>query len=84
MQAYSNAQKTHNPRALPDLEIFFVTECDTEPGDVFHSLDDGSFLGNGWYYWYCSPGCLPDSDPCGPFETEEKAHDEIIDQDWTN
>ena len=21
----------------------------------------------GWYYWYCFPGCLPDSDPTGPF-----------------
>lgn len=26
-----------------------------------------------WYYWYCFPGCLPDGDPVGPFETEEEA-----------
>jgi len=26
-----------------------------------------------WYYWYCFPGCLPDSDPIGPFETESEA-----------
>ncbi len=27
----------------------------------------------GWYWWSCSPGCLPDSEPAGPFETEAKA-----------
>jgi hypothetical protein len=27
----------------------------------------------GWYYWYCLPGCLPDSDPIGPFESWEEA-----------
>ena len=27
----------------------------------------------GWYYWYCFPGCLPDSDPIGPFATKADA-----------
>lgn len=27
----------------------------------------------GWFYWYCFPGCLPDSDPIGPFDTEDAA-----------
>lgn len=27
----------------------------------------------GWYWWSCFPGCLPDGDPIGPFETEEDA-----------
>ncbi len=27
----------------------------------------------GWYWWTCCPGCLPDSDASGPFETEEEA-----------
>jgi hypothetical protein len=27
----------------------------------------------GWYYWYCLPGCMPDSDPLGPYETAEEA-----------
>lgn len=29
--------------------------------------------GLGWWYWHCFPGCLPDSDPCGPFPSEEEA-----------
>lgn len=29
----------------------------------------------GWFYWYCFPGCLPDSDAIGPFDTWEDARD---------
>lgn len=29
----------------------------------------------GWYYWCCLPGCLPDSDASGPYATEEAALD---------
>ena len=28
---------------------------------------------DGFYWWSCSPGCLPDSDPQGPFDTEAEA-----------
>jgi hypothetical protein len=28
---------------------------------------------SGWWYWYCFPGCLPDSDPIGPFASEDEA-----------
>lgn len=27
----------------------------------------------GWYWWICCPGCLPDSEATGPFETEDEA-----------
>jgi hypothetical protein len=33
----------------------------------------------GWYYWYCFPGCMPDSDPFGPFESEQAAIDAMRD-----
>lgn len=26
-----------------------------------------------YWYWHCQPGCLPDSDPWGPFATEAEA-----------
>ena len=26
-----------------------------------------------WYWWSCFPGCLPDSEPFGPFATEAEA-----------
>lgn len=28
---------------------------------------------SGWYWWACQPGCLPDGDAEGPFETEDEA-----------
>ncbi len=27
----------------------------------------------GWFYWSCAPGCLPDTDASGPYETEDLA-----------
>lgn len=27
----------------------------------------------GWYWWTCFPGGMPESDPNGPFESEEAA-----------
>lgn len=24
----------------------------------------------GWHFWACFPGCLPESDACGPFPSE--------------
>lgn len=27
----------------------------------------------GWFYWYCFPGCLPEGDPVGPYETYDEA-----------
>ena len=29
--------------------------------------------GEGWYYQSCFPGCLPDGDAFGPYDTEEDA-----------
>lgn len=30
-----------------------------------------------WFAWYCLPGCLPDSEPYGPYPTEQDALDAI-------
>jgi hypothetical protein len=27
----------------------------------------------GFYWWPCFPGCIPDGEPSGPFETESAA-----------
>jgi hypothetical protein len=37
-------------------------------------LSDGDVgLQRGWYWWACHPGCMPDSDPDGPYATEREA-----------
>jgi len=35
--------------------------------------DEGDCRGSGWYWWSCLPGCMPDSEANGPFETYELA-----------
>jgi hypothetical protein len=27
----------------------------------------------GWFYWYCFPGCLPDSEASGPYKSHGEA-----------
>jgi len=27
----------------------------------------------GWYWWACFPGCLPDGEPSGPFDSSREA-----------
>jgi hypothetical protein len=44
---------------------------DNEPCDSCgfrHDLSDPGF-----YWWACFPGCLPDGEPSGPYQTEEEA-----------
>lgn len=33
----------------------------------------------GYYFWVCVPGCMPDSDASGPYQTEEEALEEARD-----
>jgi hypothetical protein len=65
-QHYSDESREGNPYALPDVETFHVVRGD----DIWegYGLDT-----EGYYYWYCFPGCLPDSEPIGPFDTEADA-----------
>lgn len=34
------------------------------------------FWDDGWYWWSCSPGCLPDAKPTGPFAYSQQAHED--------
>jgi len=36
----------------------------------------GKEVDPGWYWWACFPGCMPDGDPSGPFQTEQEAIDD--------
>lgn len=67
-------------------DAYRCTECDSVfPGEVRHNGDGcpdcGSEDNDAWEpevrgaYWYAFgfPGCLNDSEPSGPFETEEAA-----------
>jgi hypothetical protein len=32
----------------------------------------------GFYWWSCQPGCLPDGEANGPFETREEAEEDVL------
>ena len=38
--------------------------------------DHGLGLEPGFYWWSCFPGCLPDGEPSGPFDTAQEAYDD--------
>lgn len=84
-QHYSNPSRESEPTALPDIETFQarIKTCpvcedvylDTE-GDDGNSCCHGERYSIGqlaWWYWFCFPGCMPDSDPVGPFDSEDEA-----------
>jgi len=79
MQAYSDPRRESDPHALPDLEIYeYHAEVDPEGEDCPMSYDDScehehGLDCSGWYWVSCFPGCLPDSDPTGPFANCEEA-----------
>lgn len=51
--------------------LFYVTADCCTPDGGFTEEDLPSLVG--WYWQACFPGCLPDGDPSGPFETEQDA-----------
>lgn len=73
-QHYSDPGRAVLDTALPDIETFEWS--DEEAQEYF---EDREATG-GWYFWFCFPGCMPDSQPVGPFETEQEAIDEAQDR----
>jgi hypothetical protein len=68
MQFYADPTRASDPHALPDAEVFYIKKGEAHncgPGDTWPTT--------GFYWWPCFPGCLPDSDPIGPFATEAEA-----------
>lgn len=52
---------------------FEVFHYDSVPDHIY-------FTEQGWYWWPCFPGCLPDSEqPNGPFPTAEGAYLDAMD-----
>ena len=59
-----------------NLEVF------QHPEDYDLNADgetEDSHMAYGWYWWSCCPGCLPDGDPSGPFDTYREALLDAVD-----
>jgi hypothetical protein len=70
-QAYSDPSRENDPHALPDIEVFHMDKTDISEAQWLDG--DNELREPGWYWWACFPGCMPDSDPVGPFDTEAEA-----------
>ena len=71
MQFYYEPERESEPYALPDAETFYVTAMEAHyNGENRDHADEYTVTEPGWYYWSCFPGCLPDSPPFGPYDTE--------------
>lgn len=64
MRAYTDSTRENDKWSLPDVEVFYLDKREAREIDA-----DGA----GWFYAYGLPGCLPDSDPFGPFKTSDEA-----------
>jgi hypothetical protein len=40
---------------------------------MFQEMIDENCIEGGWFYWYCFPGCMPDSDAIGPYVSAQAA-----------
>lgn len=68
-QFYSDPTREDKEHALPNCEAFYADNSD----DWENENGEREPMQPGWYYWYCFPGCLPDSDPIGPFKSKAEA-----------
>lgn len=50
-------------------EALGCEQNEADPSEIEEAAKDLT----GWYVWACFPGCMPDSDPWGPYKTEEEA-----------
>ena len=73
--AYSNPKRASDPHALPDVEVFYVSasEASNRVATYAYGGESDGMTEPGFYWWTCFPGCLPDSDPFGPFDSEAAA-----------
>ena len=86
---YSDPKRADDKFSLPDIWITpveaesFVNEdlCyqyeqefpELSENELLAKIVEDEGLQGGWAWAYCLPGCLPDSDFNGPFESEEEA-----------
>ena len=52
------------------FETIYLT--DSECKEFNEQYEDDNYTA-GFYWWFTLPGCMPDSDPYGPFESDTEA-----------
>lgn len=64
--------------SINDCPVWITWVSKNEAAEWNKSAGLGTFEGDaiyteGFYWAYCQPGCIPDSEFFGPFKTEEEA-----------
>jgi hypothetical protein len=54
------------------VEVFFFDGVRYSDDDCWAN-EEGETLPEGWYFWSCFPGCMPEGDPNGPYDSEDAA-----------
>lgn len=74
MQVYSDPSRESDPHALPDVEVFHAARGELwKAGESRDGWEPDEDNGAGWYYWFCFPGCMPESDAQGPYRSAKAA-----------
>lgn len=66
MHFYLDESREGDPWALPNAEVFFAQAGEWEDGE-------GEPNAEGWFWWPCFPGCMPDGEATGPYASAEEA-----------
>lgn len=40
---------------------------------MFDAMIEENGITGGWFFWFCFPGCMPDSDAFGPYNSWQEA-----------
>ena len=67
----------------PELDIshgsFEVFKARKAELGLYRLLNGSSFEADKYYWWSCFPGCMPDGEVNGPFETSHEAYKDAQD-----
>ena len=78
-QIYSGWKREKEEHKLPNVYVFFYTEYNNSVKCLGHDLEPGYYFWRGDHFAHylhpcdCFPGCMPDSEPWGPYGTEQEA-----------
>lgn len=60
------------------VEVFWATVEQATSFAMLDQADQDAKAEAGWYWWACQPGCLPEGDAFGPFNTSGDAHEDAV------
>jgi hypothetical protein len=73
-QVYSDPTRESDPYALPDIEVFVLSQLEANYNlENLDHADEYTLTKAGWYWWSCFPGCYPHSIASGPFDSPIEA-----------